>query len=292
MNASRIVITGASGYVGTQLMKIAPFQNAVWLGRKPIDAKGYVHVSDYDETSMRPHLEGCSAVIHLAAVARERRVSVLHPANVKLTEDIARWTNTISKGARFIFISSDMAAFAPSPYGASKLLAERAISGMNMDAVCLRSSMVAGPASDGKPSSISAMKSAAAKKLVLTPGDGGFTIRPLWIKDMAEVLKKLVDRKGNAADRGVFSMFGDPVTFRGMIELFAKSLGNTPTFIPVPLLAIVAAGKLMAKINPSTKFPLDYFECVLSGAQAPQPPDIFAHLGVSRIAVSELAKLI
>ncbi len=64
----RVLITGASGYLGQQLMAATDWPEAVWLGRKEMGVTNYTRIGAYDRAHLAPYIKSADVVIHLAAV--------------------------------------------------------------------------------------------------------------------------------------------------------------------------------------------------------------------------------
>ena len=67
-DSPRLLITGASGYVGQQLMAAAAWEQAVWLGRKDVATANYTRIRRYDEEHLAEYVRLADVVIHLAAL--------------------------------------------------------------------------------------------------------------------------------------------------------------------------------------------------------------------------------
>lgn len=274
-----LIITGASGYIGRHMLALGGPAGAVWTGRRALSLPGYRRVDSYTGKDFLDLAAGCGAVIHLAALARDCRDEALDRANVRLPLDILAAVRGASPGVRFVYVSSDLAAYPETPYGRSKRAAEEALLTAGGDVVCVRPSMVAGPPLDGLECSLGRMKKMADKKTVPLIGAGRFPIRPLWVDDLARILYAFAARAGQDSDRGVWSALGEPVGYRAAIEAMAG--GRSPLVVPVPTALLALAGKVLRAVNPGTSFPTDFIAAVRLG-ERPQPEDAFAHLGLAR----------
>jgi len=283
----KILVLGASGFVGRQLACAGLPGEIVWVARAPITEDGYLRIRSYDESSIRPLLSRCDVVVHLAALVRDRRINMLREANTDLVKKIAEWLRIENARARFIFLSSDLATYDFSPYGKSKKEAELLLQESGLDVVSLRASAIAGFATVGMPSMIAALKPLAVKRIVPLPAGGDFPIRPLWIEDISRVLTKLAARRGNISDRAVWSMMGNPITLRDIVFAFSSLTGRKRPFIlNVPMELVLFAGEVITGLNPAARFPLDFLRAVTKGGLS-QPPDIFEHLGLKRSPVTD-----
>ena len=147
----KILITGAYGFVGTNLCRYLVGKGheciALDIPKAKRDDVPYKAFYSWDELG-RIDWSGVGAVVHLAGKAHDLK-NVSDPQsyfdiNVGLTEKIFKAAN--GKVPRFIYFSSSKAADADTPYGKSKLAAEQFLSGR---AIVLRPAMIHGPGNKG-----------------------------------------------------------------------------------------------------------------------------------------------
>ena len=280
MSASRILVLGASGFVGRQLAALDRLREVTWAGRQgncPIP--GYVAVQGYDDPSISALVREHQVIVLLAALTRGRRAAAMQQANVETMRSVVKAVAAHQPAARVIFLSSDLASYALSPYGESKRDAEQVLLGSGLDAVALRAGPIAGFPLAGLDSSMQKLKALSARPVVPAPGGGRFDMHPLWIEDLASILVALAQRLGRTEDRGLWRALGAQVRYDALIRAFAARAGTVPRIVNIPVPLLVAGGRLLAALNPDTRFPLDFFEVL--GRPATHPPDLFAHLGLS-----------
>ncbi len=147
----RILISGAYGFVGTNLCRYLVGRGhecvALDIPKAKRDDVPYAAFHTWDELS-NIDWAGMDAVVHLAGKAHDLK-NVSDPQsyfdiNVGLTEKIFNAAN--GKVPRFIYFSSSKAADADTPYGQSKLAAEKFLAGR---AIVLRPAMIHGPGNKG-----------------------------------------------------------------------------------------------------------------------------------------------
>ena len=147
----KILITGAYGFVGTNLCRYLVGKGheciALDIPKAKRDDVPYKVFYSWDELDA-VDWAGIDAVVHLAGKAHDLK-NVSDPQsyfdiNVGLTEKIFNAVN--GKVPRFIYFSSSKAADADTPYGKSKLAAEQFLSGR---AIVLRPAMIHGPGNKG-----------------------------------------------------------------------------------------------------------------------------------------------
>ena len=147
----RILITGAYGFVGTNLCRYLVGRGheciALDIPKARRDDVPYKAFRSWDELD-GIDWAGIDAVVHFAGKAHDLK-NVSDPQsyfdiNVGLTEKIFNAAN--GKVPRFIYFSSSKAADADTPYGKSKLAAEQFLAGR---AIVLRPAMIHGPGNKG-----------------------------------------------------------------------------------------------------------------------------------------------
>ena len=147
----KILITGAYGFVGTNLCRYLASRGhecvALDIPEIKRDDVPYKVFYSWDELDSIDWA-GINAVVHLAGKAHDLK-NVSDPQsyfdiNVGLTEKIFNAAN--GKVPRFIYCSSSKAADADTPYGKSKLEAEKFLAGR---AIVLRPAMIHGPGNKG-----------------------------------------------------------------------------------------------------------------------------------------------
>ena len=147
----KILITGAYGFVGTNLCRYLVGKGhecvALDIPKAKRDDVPYKAFHAWDELD-GIDWAGIDDVVHLAGKAHDLK-NVSDPQsyfdiNVGLTEKIFNAVN--GKVPRFIYFSSSKAADADTPYGKSKLAAEQFLAGR---AIVLRPAMIHGPGNKG-----------------------------------------------------------------------------------------------------------------------------------------------
>lgn len=147
----KILITGAYGFVGTNLCRYLVGKGhecvALDIPKAKRDDVPYKAFHTWNELDGIEWV-GIDAVVHLAGKAHDLK-NVSDPQsyfdiNVGLTERIFNAAN--DKVPRFIYFSSSKAADVDTPYGKSKLAAEQFLAGR---AIVLRPAMIHGPGNKG-----------------------------------------------------------------------------------------------------------------------------------------------
>ncbi len=162
---NRILITGASGFVGGYLVKLAQKNHEVHalFNKTPLQIKNiYAHQFDLSQVSQIDTLLNDIApdvIIHTAAIANpdicEEDLDAAIMVNIKATNELARWAQ--QSEVRIIFTSTDMVFDGargnykeidqPNPisfYSQTKVAAEEYIKGNHSDYVIARVALVYG----------------------------------------------------------------------------------------------------------------------------------------------------
>ncbi len=117
----RVVVVGASGNVGTSLLRALADEPAVdsilGLARRIPEAtfpKTEWRQADIAHTPLRPHFQGADAVVHLAWLIQPGRdKETLHAVNVDGSARV--FTATAAAGVRTLVYASSVGAYAPGP---------------------------------------------------------------------------------------------------------------------------------------------------------------------------------
>lgn len=255
-----ILVTGASGYVGNNLVRRlvaegksvralvhSPAKAALRLG----DIRDQVEIAQGDVTrpdTLRPALEGVNAVVHLVAVAIEKRPGDYERINTQGTINVVEAAK--AAGVRRLINMSQNGADSRLPYRflASKGKAQEYVAASGLDWTALRPSVIWGPQDE--------FANVQARLIKLTPlifpivGDGKARFQPVWVGDVVEaVLRCLDDPQTIGHEYGL----GGPevLTYAQIVERVLAALGARRLTIPVPVPLLRPAVKLMELTLPN-----------------------------------------
>lgn len=249
----RILITGAFGFVGTNLSDYLARDKSKELigldlvGRKDSHYSGVHTWKDFESIDF----DSIDTIIHLAGKAHDTSNTASEKeyfdVNVGLTMQIYP-AFLRSKGSKFIFFSSvkavadavsgtslteDVVPHPMTPYGKSKLAAENYISSMNphegRSVYVLRPCMIHGPGNKGNLNLLYGL----VKRGIPYPLGKFNTLRSFAsIENVCYVVRELIDK---AIQPGIYLMSDDePVSTRELIELITSSLNRNPWIWNVP----------------------------------------------------------
>jgi len=201
MAKKRVLITGATGNIGTKLSSaFADNYDLILLDRKKIDVPKAIcaDLSNYDKNWAK-YFENVSAVIHLAAnpnqrapwqeLIRDNIDSVLNVCHACVKNKVARLIFASSchtmggyRDNNVDLITADMEPLPDYDYGVSKLIGERICQSFSdqypLSVICLRIGWV--PRGDRKPSQ-----------------ETSAWLRSLWLsnRDLVQVFQKSIEAK-------------------------------------------------------------------------------------------------
>lgn len=202
MEKRRILITGASGNIGSKLIK--PFKNKyelILLDRRRLENENIIctDLKEYDD-NLAKHFENISTVIHLAGNANNNAhwkelipdnidavLNVCHACSAKRVKRLVFASSCHTMGGykdkNIELITTDMEPLPDSDYGISKLIGERigkSFSDRNsISVICLRIGWV--PRSKIRPN------------MVINPW-----LRSLWLsdRDLIQIFDKSIEARG------------------------------------------------------------------------------------------------
>jgi nucleoside-diphosphate-sugar epimerase len=165
----KILITGATGFIGREVLRQCPIGLEVWAlcrdpSKIPPDLRDKAHwlTGSLTDTStpfwQKP--QAFDVVLHLAGSVLADSAAAFRRINTEASIDLARWVFKANPKVRFVYVSSLAAAGPSQPgvphdesdpsrpvddYGLSKLDAESQLAQMGMSLLCVRPPAVLGP---------------------------------------------------------------------------------------------------------------------------------------------------
>jgi len=275
--ASTALVTGATGFVGRHLVRrlladgwrVRALVRRGPSGRDLDEAVDAVSGDLTRPTSLRGAAAGVRAVFHAACANASTFASsrdaerLFMRINRDGTEAIAR--EALREGARLVHLSST-AVVGPgnggeivdeetdcrpvSPYGRSKLAAERVIAGLveseGLDAVMLRPCMMAGPGKrGGEVRNLVRMAGLGLVPVVIGSEDA---VKPIvFIDDVVEACLLALEK--GAAGGLYFIHDGVEHTMREIVQAAGRVAGRSRPSIPLPAFPISAAATVLEAVR-------------------------------------------
>jgi len=223
----KILITGATGFVGKNLLKAIDKEYDVRiLSRKKLDRKN-VYIGDLFDKNLLLEATKVDVVIHLAGITKGNVMKVNSIGTKNLVE--ACIVNNVEK---FIFISS-YNAILKTKYGKSKKTAESYIRDSGLKYIILRPTVIYGPENNKDLDMLVNM----IKKysIAIIPGDGEVKLQPLFVNDLVSLISKAI--KPDIKNRTYF-IAGDLLNFNQIVDKICKTLSKKARKIHIPEFAV------------------------------------------------------
>jgi uncharacterized protein YbjT (DUF2867 family) len=253
-----VLVTGANGLVGIhtcrELTKSGwqvralirdPARAAMALGQLPVEFR----VGDVrDATALRGSLNGCGAVVHLAAIAIEKKDETYKDSNTAATERLisaARAENV----QRIIFMSQNGAdSRSRYPFLHSKGLAQDSIKTSRLQWTVLRPSVIFGP--EDQFVNVLGRLIKLTPKIFPLPGGGSARFQPIAVADVARVVRLSLEKKETVHQS--YDLGGAvPLTLRQMTERILAAMGTARKLVPVPVKLLRPMVALAQRILPN-----------------------------------------
>ena len=253
-----VLVTGAAGLVGIhtcrELTKKGwqvralirdPARAAMALGQLPVEFR----VGDArDATTLRNSLNGCGAVVHLAAIAIEKKGESYRESNTAATERVISAARAESV-QRIIFMSQNGAdSRSPYPFLRSKGLAQDSIKTSGLRWTILRPSVIFGP--EDQFVNVLGRLIRLTPKIFPLPNGGTARFQPIAADDVARVVRLSLEKKETVGQ--VYELGGAvPLTLREMTERILTAMGTTRTLVGVPVKMLRPVVALAQRVLPN-----------------------------------------
>jgi NADH dehydrogenase len=253
-----VLVTGANGLVGIhtcrELSKHGwqvralirdPARAAMALGQLPVEFR----VGDVrDATALRSSLNGCGAVVHLAAIAIEKKGETYQESNTAATERLisaARAENV----QRVVFMSQNGAdSRSRYPFLHSKGVAQDSIKTSGLRWTVLRPSVIFGP--EDQFVNVLGRLIKLSPKIFPLPGGGSARFQPIAADDVARVVRLSLEKKETVNQS--YDLGGAiPLTLRQMTERILAAMGTDRRLVPVPVKVLRPIVALAQKLLPN-----------------------------------------
>lgn len=237
-----VVVTGASGLVGTHVC--GELVDAGWkiralvrdakkaarrLGHLPIE----IRVADIRKPdSMRSALAGAGSIVHLAAIAIEKKGETYADTNTDATRillDAAEGEGVL----RLVYMSQNGAdSKSPFPFLRSKGIAEDAVTASRLSWTVLKPSVIFGP--EDEFINVLARLVRISPLVFPLPGGGTARFQPVAVGDVARAVAKVL---GDDSTSGKSYALGGPtpLTLRQMTERILIAMNTSRALVGIPV---------------------------------------------------------
>jgi NADH dehydrogenase len=253
-----VLVTGAAGLVGIhtcqELTKNGwqvralvrdPARAAMALGQLPVEFR----IGDArDATTLRNCLSGCGAVVHLAAIAVEKKGESYRETNTAVTERLISAARAESV-QRIIFMSQNGAdSRSPYPFLHSKGVAQDTVKTSGLRWTILRPSVIFGP--EDQFANVLGRLIRLTPKIFPLPNGGRARFQPIAADDVARVVRLSLEKKESVGQ--VYALGGAvPLTLREMTERILTAMGTHRKLVPVPVKLLRPVVGLAERILPN-----------------------------------------
>jgi nucleoside-diphosphate-sugar epimerase len=226
-----VVITGASGQVGTALLSVLQGKaRTVALVRKHADVPASEVVTDWTRSPTARQMISCAgSIVHLAGNLKPEHGDY-KAANEATTEALC---SALRKGtsAQIIFLSFVGASESSSnAYLSTKARAERALRQAAPHVVVFRCTHIIGSPDRPGPTALSLLRRAAPKVTIL--GSGRQTVAPVFLGDVVSAIITALER---GAD-GAFDLPGpESMSLDDLVRLLNRDQSVPIRHVPAPL---------------------------------------------------------
>lgn len=262
-----VLVTGAAGFVGTHVCRQltrkgsrvrglvrSPAKAAERLSQLPVD----LHVGDVrDDMALRRAIQGCDAVVHLAAIAIERAGQTYDDVNARGTQHVLDAMQAAGV-RRLIHMSQNFAeSTSPSRFLRSKGVAENAVRASGTDWTVLRPSVIFGR--EDEFVNVLARLVRLSPLVYPLPGGGRARFQPVAVDDVAGVVAASLEQ--DKTIRHAYPLGGPArLTLRQMVERILVAMETKRFVVPIPIAVlrpIIAAAQRLLPGFPVTTELLD-----------------------------------
>ena len=248
----RIVITGATGFIGTRLLERLPtefkkrtlclvrrdsnIKKIEWLGLK------YAFCDLLEKDSLADVLSKDDIVLHIAGIADidNKKMEQVNIGGMKNLLEAAR-----IKGIKsMIYISSVNAKLKKGPYAMSKFRAEDLLRNSGIDCTIIRPTLVYDDYGNKEVRNLVNM----VKRLKFFPviGNGNYRLQPIHVDDLAELI--ILALKNRPKERLIEVGGSKAFSFNEIIGMISKNLNKKKYKVKVPKMIARFASIFIGKI--------------------------------------------
>jgi uncharacterized protein YbjT (DUF2867 family) len=250
MAAEKILVTGATGFIGRSLMR--------QLGENGYEARAYGGRMN-DPLRLRQEVAGIETIYHLASAEARGRRRALHHVDVEGTQRLIEESQRA--GVRRIIIMSRLRADPNSLYPLlqTKGEVERLVRRSGISYTIVRSATVFGLYD--RFLNVIAGLAAWSWPLLILPGGGTTPFQPIWVEDLARCLVALLQRPD--LENELVDVAGEErLRYRDLAQLVMRTAGLRRIAIPVDVRVLRPINRILMSwwiYPPVTPFLMDRF---------------------------------
>ena len=222
--STKVVVTGANGFVGKNVRKFL-YKNEVRVlgisrknfGKYSTETKA--QSKNLLEQRLQKKLKNYDALVHLIGIGVESSGSTFEQINVNLTKNAIKLCKK-SGIKKIIYISGlGVSKNNTSNYFTSKYKAEQEIINSGLDYTIFRASYIIGKTDHLTKSLSKQMK----KGVIIIPGSGKYQLQPIFVEDVAKIiLKSILEKKFS---KKILDLVGPKkISFEDFVKLFSKNM--------------------------------------------------------------------
>ena len=221
--STKVVVTGANGFVGKNVRKFLYKNKVRVLG---ISRKNFAKYSTETkaqsknllEQRLQKKLKNYDALVHLIGIGVESSGSTFEEINVNLTKNTIKLCKK-SGIKKIIYISGlGVSKNNTSNYFTSKYKAEQEIINSGLDYTIFRASYIIGKTDHLTKSLSKQMK----KGVIIIPGSGKYQLQPIFVEDVAKIILKSIVEKNFS--KKILDLVGPrKISFEDFVKLFSKN---------------------------------------------------------------------
>mgnify|MGYP003984101359 FL=1 len=246
-----ILITGASGFVGTHLVHALAKTHKIRCLLRDSSKSSFpdceiVEGDLLNYESLLHATEGIDTVVHLAAAISSTDTSSFFQVNVGGMENLVSASKK-NKVNKFIFISSGAVTTNEDLYSVSKEKAEKVLIESGLKNIILRPAEIYGEGdTKGITKLINLVRTFPAIPIF---GKGDYTLQPVYIKDVISAIIQFVNSQFE--NHRIYNIAGPSVlTFNDVIDTISECLDVKRVKIHIPLSLIRLVVSLQEKVLP------------------------------------------
>jgi nucleoside-diphosphate-sugar epimerase len=269
MNKPKVLITGAGGFVGRNLIPflvkegypiIALDQRAMKWGRNSKKIKSVV--ADLSEIGQwQKEIKGVSVVVHLAAQISSKYPQDFEKNNTEATKKLLIALKKTRVKKIILFSSAAVTSIRKDPYSLTKEAQENLVRKSGIPYVMIRPSMMYGPLDDKNIGWL--IKVVKMMPVIPLPGGGNFGRQPVYIGDICQIVEKLISKK---YPKRIYEIHGqDYITMKEMVRTIRDELGSFKPLVPIPAALLFWTFFIGERVLSNPKFTSDQISSLTSG---------------------------